>query len=83
MPKRNKDWNLTVQEGQDNYAIQIDEIDANTIYIGRAEEGTLSADPYWQIKKISIVGTVTSILWADGDDNFDNVWNNRASLSYS
>lgn len=62
---------------------RIDEADSNTIYIGKAKIGALTSDAVWQIKKISTSATITSILWADGNDAFDNVWDNRVSLNYS
>lgn len=53
-------------------------------YIGFAKPGTSTSSASWQIKKMVYSGTnVISILFADGDLNFDNVWDNRASLSYS
>jgi hypothetical protein len=63
---------------------QIDFIDDNHIYIGEANPGSSFSDSVWRIKYITILsdGDV-SIVWADGNDSFDNVWNNRASYSYS
>ncbi len=63
---------------------QVDFIDDNHIYIGEANPGSAFSDVAWRIKYITIMndGDV-SITWADGDDSFDNVWNNRASYSYS
>lgn len=52
-------------------------------YIGYANPGTTTASGTWQIKRIVETGSVTSIEFADGNLNFDNVWNNRGSLSYS
>lgn len=66
-----------------NFSIRIDEVDANTTYLGIAQIGSSESAAVWQIKKIVVSGTVTSILWADGNDNFDNSWSNRATLSYS
>lgn len=63
----------------------IDAADANTTYIGKTKEGS-SADTsqaIWMIKKISVSGTVTTINFADGDVKYDNIWDNRAALSYS
>ncbi len=52
-------------------------------YVGEASIGTATSSAAWRIKKITYTGSSLSITWADGDDNFDNVWDNRASLSYS
>lgn len=64
-------------------ATKVDEADASTTYIGTAVIGAATSSALWQIKKVSVSGTVTTITWADGNDNYDNIWDNRASLSYS
>ncbi len=63
---------------------QVDFIDDNHIYIGEANPGSEFSESVWRIKYITIMndGDV-SIVWADGDDLFDNVWNNRESYIYS
>ena len=80
---RNKDWNLITQEDSDNFTTKIDAADANTTYIGKAKFGLATSVARWQIKKISISGNVTTISWANGDDDFNQIWDNRASLTYS
>ena len=69
----------------DNFALAVitDEADANTTYVGEAPVGTATNEAKWSIKKIVVSGTVTQILYADGDTKFDNVWDNRTSLTYS
>lgn len=64
-------------------ATRIDEASSTVTYIGKADTGTLNAAAEWQIQRITVSGSVTSIEWADGNAAFDNVWNDRASLSYS
>jgi hypothetical protein len=52
------------------------------IYLGKALPGELTSSAVWQISKINMTtGVITT--WADGDSNFDNIWDNRASLTYS
>ena len=55
-----------------------------TIYRGKALPGTATSTAAWRLEEITIAadGDV-SILFADGNDNYDNVWDNRAILSYS
>jgi hypothetical protein len=53
------------------------------IYRGEATPGSLESAAVWRIQRIDIVGTDFTILYADGNNNFDNIWNNRATLSYS
>ena len=64
-------------------ATKIDESDSTTTYVGEAVVGTAGSSAKWRIKKMVKTGTVTEILWADGNANYDNVWDNRTSLSYS
>ncbi len=57
--------------------------DSSTVnYVGEASFGSNTADACWRIKKITITGASLSITWADGNDAFDNVWDNRTSLTY-
>ena len=62
---------------------KIIDVVGSTTYIGEADPGSALASAVWRIKRIQVVGDVSTILWADGNSNFDNVWNNRAALSYS
>ena len=54
-------------------------------YVGEANPGTATSASSWRIKKIAYDtnGNVTSVKWADGNSNFDNVWDNRTSYTYS
>ena len=58
---------------------------ANTWYHGHASPGSLASAAVWRIKRItldtSLRPTVTAM--AGGNANFGNVWDNRATLTYS
>lgn len=57
--------------------------DGGTIlYVGEAEIGALDSAAAWRIKKLDTTGGLT-LLWADGDSNYDNVWDDRTTLNYS
>lgn len=60
----------------------IDQASATVTYIGYADPGVLVSAALWQIRRITVTGSVTAIEWADSDKNFDNIWNNRAALVY-
>ena len=68
------------------YALKYDQdADPPTVaYLGQAVPGSGGASAVWRIQKLTFGGDgdVTA-TWADGNANFDNVWNDRASLSYS
>lgn len=58
--------------------------DGQTTYIGISKPGNNdTSEAYWQIIKAVETETTTEISHADGDDNYDNVWDNHALLSYS
>lgn len=66
-------------------AMRFDEASATVWYWGFAELETASPSmPVWQIRRITVgPGANLVVAYADGDAEFDNVWNSRASLSYS
>ena len=61
----------------------VDESNSNVVYKGFANPGALVTQPIWAIQKITNSGGILSYQWADGNKNFDNIWNNRKTLSYS
>ena len=64
-------------------ALELDEASATVTYVGEAAAGSATAGAAWRIKRITTTGADLSVQWADGDTNFDNVWDNRAGLSYA
>jgi len=69
--------------GSTNYTTRIaeDSGDSNLTYIGKAAIGSATSSAVWQIQKIDET-TGMVITWG-GTGAFDNIWNNRESLSYS
>lgn len=68
------------------YATRIDQAaDELTYYTGFAAVGSSTTSSVWRIKKtvLSATSDDVTITWADGDSSFDNVWDNRLSLTYS
>ena len=61
----------------------IDQASDSVTYLGYAKTGTATSAGSWQIKKILTSGSITSIAYADGNDDYDNVWDNRDSLTYT
>lgn len=56
----------------------------NLLYSGDAKSGSSTADAVWRIRKyIYTTNQLTAVLYADGDIDYNNVWDDRASLSYS
>lgn len=65
-------------------ATRFDGEDATYNYVGKAPVGSSTSTACWQIFRLTNSATASIIIeWADGDDLFNNVWNDRATLSYS
>ena len=56
---------------------------ANTTYIGNAPVGSETSASAWQIFRVVTSGNDVTVTYADGDANFDNIWDDRTGLSYS
>ena len=56
----------------------------DVIYIGRAEPGSATNKPVWQIMKLTytVNQDVDSIRFANGKYSFEFVWDNRATYAY-
>ena len=52
-------------------------------YIGKAAAGTGAGAASWSIKRITFGTGTINTEWAGGTTAFNQIWNNRASLSYS
>lgn len=74
---------MSINNKETNFSVKLDQADANTLYIGEAQISSDSSAAVWRVRKLATSGTVTSMLWADGNQLFDNVWDNRTSLTYS
>jgi len=59
-----------------------DSTTTDVIYLAHAKAGTATSAALWRIKKIDLTSGVV-VSWSDGNTYFDNVYDNRASLSYS
>jgi hypothetical protein len=64
-------------------SIRVDDASSTVTYVGEAAVASSENSAVWRIKKLETTGTVLKVTWADGNNHFDNVWANRASLSYS
>lgn len=58
-----------------------DQTTGGVVYVGYADPGTLTSEAAWRIKKIT-TSNYPITTWADGNTNFDNIYDNRTSLSY-
>ncbi|MBF0358955.1 MAG: hypothetical protein HQL70_10135 [Magnetococcales bacterium] len=54
------------------------------IYVGQADPGSSEANPVWLIQRTAIFADgSTATLFVDGKLSFNQIWDNRAALTYS
>jgi hypothetical protein len=79
----NADGSLNSRPVEVLYTTRLDDTSTpNITYVGEAAIGSATGNAVWRIKRIDET-TGVIILWADGNSNFDNIWDNRVGLSYS
>jgi len=67
----------------DQVALQVDPITtAGVIYLGTAPIGSVTSAAAWQIQAINVAGGTVGITWANGSNAFNQIYDNRASLTY-
>jgi hypothetical protein len=59
--------------------LRVDTASSTIIYMGEASFSSSESSPLWKIKKIDTSSGVSIKL---ASNNFDQIWNNRASLTY-
>jgi len=54
------------------------------IYKGEAQPGTATSASHWRISKMFYSGeNQTDVKWAEGTNEFNKIWDNRTTYSYS
>jgi len=73
-----------VSEEDMAYAKRVDFVSELLLYRGEAVPGAATNTATWRIRRVTLgVDNDVTEEWADGNANFDNVWDNRLLLSYS
>lgn len=62
---------------------RMEEVGGGVTYFGDAQPGTATSAACWRIKKVTETSTTLVIEWASGSNHFNQIWDNRLSLSYS
>lgn len=84
------DYNTSSMDNADDLQIHyvapddnviIDESGGTYTYFGFSAPASATSEARWKIKRLTQATNVFQL--ADGNDQYDNVWDNRASLSYS
>jgi hypothetical protein len=63
--------------------VRYDEVTDTIAYVGEAPPGAVESEAVWRVKRLDSSVIEVDLQFADGDKNFDNIWGNRAALSYS
>jgi len=76
---------VPVTEEEMPYKEEIDFVGSTLIYRGWADPGIATSSALWRIRRTRFIGADEDVVhdWADGNSNFDNIWNDRATLSYN
>lgn len=65
------------------WTILIEYSAGNPIYVGMSGPGTATSAALWQIQRLTYSGSdMVAREWANSDNDFKYVWDNRASYSY-
>jgi len=70
-------------EDQFRFDVFIDEASAAITYYGICSPGIASNVAKWRILRKQIVGNVTKYRYANSSSDFNQIWDNRASLTYA
>ena len=60
-----------------------DDDGAGTVYTGYALRGTATSAAGWFVMKSVTTGTITTVRFASAPFEMDQVWDDRASLTYT
>jgi hypothetical protein len=61
---------------------RIDESNPYEVYYGYAAANTPGNVDFWAIQKVTRRGDIITYTWADGNELFDNIWDDRLTLNY-
>jgi hypothetical protein len=62
--------------------VRLDQVSDTLFYVGKALIGKVDADANWLIIRYTQTGSVLMSEYANGSEAFDQVWNDRATLTY-
>lgn len=80
------DWGLVTRPVNPTFTASLDfDVSNNPIYVGLSTIGSAKSASAWQIRKLTFDGSnnLTDVQYANGTPAFNQIWNNRVSLSYS
>jgi len=72
---------LQVTSHSPSYQLRVDTVSSTILYLGESDPGSLESASVWRIQKIDLT-TGVSINFANGEKEFDKVWDNRTGYTY-
>ncbi|MCS6281444.1 MAG: hypothetical protein HUM72_12500 [Dolichospermum sp.] len=78
-PANNDKSKIAVTTEEDSSGLIVDQANSTTLYLGEGLYGALTSESKWKIKRIDLSSGV--VIKAASQD-FDQIWDNRASLTY-
>jgi hypothetical protein len=63
----------------DSSGLRVDQASSTIIYLGEGLFGALTSEAKWKIKKIDLS---SGVAITSASESFDQIWDNRASLTY-
>jgi hypothetical protein len=62
--------------------VRLDQVNDNLFYVGKALIGSIDSDSTWQIVRYTQTGTILKSEYANGSEVFNQVWDDRTTLTY-
>ena len=62
--------------------IFIEDVGTAYTYVGEAATKANTAIAMWRLRKMTYTGGLTEIQWANGTEEYDKIWNDRATYAY-
>jgi hypothetical protein len=62
--------------------VRLDQVSDTLFYVGKALIGKVDTDANWLIIRYTQTGVILKSEYANGSEAFNQVWNNRATLTY-
>lgn len=73
---------LNTDTNDKRLAVRLDEVSDTLFYVGKAEIGKVDSDANWLIVRYTTTGSILKAEYANGSESFNQVWNDRATLTY-
>jgi hypothetical protein len=70
---------IAVTTESDSSGLRVDQASSTVIYLGEGLFGALTSEAKWLIKKIDLT---TGVVIKAASQDFNQIWDNRASLTY-